>query len=208
MEERKLTEKESIEIISSMISRTKQRYIGDGNIMLMWGYLSVGVAALVWIMLALTRNPSWNWLWFLIWIIGGMLTPVMARRQESEKMVKTYSDKVTSQIWSVVGYSAIVMTVCCLGLMLIKGVDTWMAWFAFALIIVPFAEISQGVVLKEKCLVAGGASALVIGIFTLCCIVGGVKLVAYWFLPLFMLAFICMMVIPGHILNHKAKARK
>ena len=69
MEEKKISEKESLEIITEMISRTKERYIGDGNIMLLWGYLSVGIAALVWIMLVLTRNPMWNWLWFAIGVI-------------------------------------------------------------------------------------------------------------------------------------------
>lgn len=36
MEDRKLTEKESLEVIASMIARTKQCYIGNGNILLMW----------------------------------------------------------------------------------------------------------------------------------------------------------------------------
>ena len=45
MEERKLTEKESLEVITTMIARTRERYIGDGNIMLMWGYLTVAVVA-------------------------------------------------------------------------------------------------------------------------------------------------------------------
>lgn len=51
MDERKLTEKESLEVITSMIQRTKERYIGNGNIMLMWGYLVGVVSMLVWIML-------------------------------------------------------------------------------------------------------------------------------------------------------------
>ena len=41
MKDRKLTEKESLEIITSMIARTKERYIGNANILLMWGYLVV-----------------------------------------------------------------------------------------------------------------------------------------------------------------------
>lgn len=48
MEEKRLTENESIEIITSMINRTKDRYIGSGNIMLMWGYLVVAVTIFVW----------------------------------------------------------------------------------------------------------------------------------------------------------------
>lgn len=48
MEERKITEAESIEIITSMISRTKDRLVkGSGNILLMWGYLIVAVTALI-----------------------------------------------------------------------------------------------------------------------------------------------------------------
>lgn len=51
MEKKKLTHQESIDIIAEMIFRTKERYIGDGNIMLMWGYLTVAVTILVWVLL-------------------------------------------------------------------------------------------------------------------------------------------------------------
>lgn len=204
MEERKLTEKESLEVITTMIARTRERYIGDGNIMLMWGYLTVAVTVLVWVLLAITCHPACNWLWFLIWIIGGTATPIMARKKERETGVKTYSDKLTSRIWSTVGFSAIFSTFCCLGFLLFRGISTWSMMFTFALIIVPFAEIAQGVILNERSIVAGGGIGLTIGIFTTCCIAGGIPLYANWYLPLFMIAFIAMMIVPGHILNHKA----
>lgn len=205
MEERKLTEKESLEVITSMIERTRQRYIGDGNIMLMWGYLTVGVSALVWAMLLITNNQVWNWLWFLIWIIGGTLTPVMARKQRREEGVMSYSDKVSSQIWSTVGFTAIAATFFCLAFLLIGGIDSWLMMFSIALVIVPMAEIAQGIVVEEKCLVVGGAIGLAAGLFTLCCIAGRVALNASWFMPIFIVAFAAMMIVPGHILNRKAK---
>lgn len=205
MEDKKITEKESLDIITAMISRTRERYIGDGNIMLMWGYLTVGVALLVWLLLLLTRNQAWNWLWFLIWIVGGTLTPIMARKQQVRSGVKSYSDKITSQLWSVVGFSARASTFCCLAFLLIGGIDSWKMMFAFALIIVPFAEIAQGIVVKEKSLVGGGGVGLAVGIVTMCCIAGGVPLAAAWFMPLFIVAFAAMMIVPGHILNHKAR---
>lgn len=208
MEDRKLTEKESLEVITSMIARTKERYIGDGNIMLMWGYLIVAVSALIWTLLTFTHNPAWNWLWFLIWIIGGIATPIMARKSQTKHGVKNYSDKITSMIWSAVGFCAIASAAMCLGFLLIKGIDAWAMMFAFALIIVPFAEIAQGIIIKEKSLVAGGAVGLLVGIFTLCCIAGHVALYASWFMPLFIIAFIGMMIIPGHILNIKARNKK
>lgn len=206
MEERKITEAESVEIITSMISRTKDRLVkGSGNILLMWGYVIVTVAALIWVLLVTTKNPAVNWLWFLIWIIGGIATPVMAKRKRMETGAISYTDRLTSNMWSVVGFSAIASTFLCLGFLFVGGKDSWSMMFAFALIIVPMAEIMQGLVIKEKSLVAGGSIGLVIGLFTMCCISAHIVLVATWFMPIFIIAFAAMMIVPGHILNSKAK---
>lgn len=209
MEERKISENESIEIITSMIARTKERYmLGDGNIMLMWGYVTASVAILVWVLLAITHNPAVNWLWYLIWIIGGIATPIMAKKQTVEKGVKTFTDKIISRIWSIVGISAIVSTAVCLGLFLAKGIDAWAAMFIFALIIVPFAEIANGIVLNESSYVWGGTLGLTVGIFITGCIAGNIAMKASWLMPLFIGAFFCMMVIPGHVVNYKARKQQ
>ncbi len=173
--------------------------------MLMWGYLTVAVAALIWTLLVITHNSSWNWLWYLIWIIGGIATPIMAKKEQRKSGVKNYSDTLSSRIWSTVGFSAIAATVICLAMLFAKGIDAWSSMFALALIIVPFGEIAQGIVIKEKSLVVGGAIGLCVGLFTMACIAGHVMLNATWFMPMFIIAFIAMMIIPGHILNGKAK---
>ena len=206
MEEKRINEKESIEIITSMIARTKERYsLGDGNIMLMWGYLTLSISVLVWVLLAVSHNPAFNWLWYLIWLIGGIATPIMAKKNAVKKGAKTYTDKIISRLWSMVGFSAIVCTFACLGLLLVGGVEAWSAMFVFALIIVPFAEIANGVVLNESSYIWGGSIGLSAGIFLTCCIAGNVALTVSWVMPLFIAAFICMMIIPGHVVNHKAK---
>lgn len=208
MEDKKLTEQESLELITTMIHRTRERYIGDGNIMLMWGYLTVAVAILVWVMLVLTHHPAWNYLWFLIMIVGGILTPVMARKEQSERGMKSYSDRLTSQIWTVIGYTSIAAALMCVAFLLVGGIDSWMMMLGFALTLVPFAEIVQGIVVNEKSMIVGGSIGLLIGIFTECCIVGRVTLYAVWFMPLFILAFAAMFIVPGHVINYKAKHRR
>lgn len=198
MEERKITEAESIEIITSMISRTKDRLVkGSGNILLMWGYLIVAVTALIWVLLVTTNNPAVNWLWFLIWIIGGIATPIMAKKERVASGSKSYTDKLTSQMWSVVGLTGIASALLCLGFLVIGGKDSWSMMFAFALIIVPMAEIMQGLVIKEISLIAGGSIGLLTGIFTTCCISAHVALMASWFMPLFIIAFAAMMIVPA-----------
>ncbi len=205
MEDKKLTEKESLEVITSMIARTKARYLGSGNILLMWGYLAVFSSILVWILLAATQQNVWNWLWFAIPVIGMPLTSIMARREKRTDGVVTYSDKITSHLWSIFGVSEIVLTLICLGFSLIGGIKCWTAMIVYTIIAAPFAEIAQGLIVKEKSLTWGGIVGLAIGMVLVCCVTGKIPLLASWFMPLFILFWVVMMIVPGHIINHKAK---
>lgn len=209
MEERDITSQESMAIINEMIQRSKtRRLIGDGNILLLWGYLTVGIAVLVWVLLALTHHPAMNWLWYLIWIIGGIATPIMARKRRDNAGATTYADKICNSVWSVVGFSAIAMTFLCLGFLLFGGKDAWSSMLMLPLLIVGFAEIVQGIVIREKSMIWGGSIGILSGLITLCCIASGVSLYAYWFMPMFILTFAVMMIIPGHILNNKSKQER
>lgn len=71
--------------------------------------------------------------------------------------------------------------------------------------IIGMATSVQGIIIKEKSLIYGGAFSVICGGF----LVAGVLAGAYWLQMysslLFIISFIVMMIIPGHILNHKAK---
>ena len=205
MVEKRMTEKESLEIITKMIERTKVRYsLGDGNILLMWGYLIVVVSLLVWGLLWLTRNNACNWCWFLIPLVGGIATSLMAKKKHEAGAAISYSDRIISRLWTAVGLSFLLLTIFCLFFTYALSVDCWVAMLVYCLIVTPAAEMVNGIVLKEASMQWGGAIALVIGLFTLCCVTGGIVLYASWFMPLFIIAFIVMMIIPGHIINRKA----
>lgn len=204
MIEKQLTEKESLEIITKMIERTKERYsLGDGNIILMWGYLTVAVTLLVWGLLLLTHNNACNWCWFLIPLIGGIATPLMAKNKQKSGAV-SYSDRIISRMWTTVGVSFMLLTLFCLVFPFAFRVDCWIAMLVYCLIVTPVAEMINGIVLKETSMQWGGGIALIIGLGILCCVTGGIVLKAIWFMPLFICAFVVMMIIPGHIINHKA----
>ena len=207
MEEKKLTEKESIELITAMISSTKDRYIGNSKNMLMWGYLVVAVAIIVWIMLAITHNEEYNWLWFLIPVVGLTATVVMASKERRKNGVKTYSDRITSSMWTFVGVYELIAMLGCFCFAFFGTIQCWNMILAFTLVMVPFAEIVQGIIIREKSLMVGGGIGLAVGIVTTCCISGGVALDVNWYMPVFIMAFVAMMIVPGHILNSKPTAR-
>lgn len=207
MEERKLTEKESLEVITSMIARTKAKYLGSGNILLMWGYLIAVISIIVWLLLAVTHNNAWNWLWFAIPIVGCPATAVMARKEQRVNGVTTCFDKITSRMWTIFGVSEIALTVVCLAFAFLGEINCWSAMLVYSLLLAPGTEIAQGLIFKEKSLIGGGIAGLSVGIITICCVAGGIPLTANWYMPLFIFAWICMMIIPGHIINNRAKER-
>ncbi len=207
MEEKKINERESIEIITSMIASTKAKYLGSGNIMLMWGYLVTTISILVWALLATTHHNAWNWLWFAIPLAGCPATIVMGRKEQRVNGVITCFDKITSRMWTLFGISEIALTIVCLAFAFFGGVNSWISMLVYSLLLAPGLEIVQGLIFKENSLVCGGVAGLLIGVITICCVTGGIPLVANWYMPLFILAWVCMMIIPGHIINSKAKKR-
>ena len=206
MEEKKINEKESLAIIAEMIDRTKNRLrIGDGNMLLLWGYTSLAVTALTLSVLIITQHQASNWLWFLIWLIGGSVSARICRRRDCESSVRTYIDNITSGLWSLVGSCAILITAICLIMMLVGGRDCWVAMLVFGLLIVGIAVAIQGIIIKEKCLVAGGSVGIMCGAIVMCFAIAGISISIWWAFPLIAVSFISMLIVPGHILNHKAR---
>lgn len=205
MEEKRLTEKESLELIAGMIRNTKSKLeIGDGNMLLFWGYLSIGVAVVVGLAALLTHSPQCNWLWLLIPIIGFPLMKYWERKKKSEMLVSTYVDKISAGIWKIVGGLGFSGTLMCIGFRLF-GYNVWQLMFIYPFIIVGFAGAVQGVVIRENSLIIGGIFSIIAGGFVTCCCIAGIPLSMDWACTLFIFCFICMAIVPGHIINNKAK---
>ena len=188
-----------------MIARTKARYLGSGNILLMWGYLVVITMITVWAMLSATHNPVWNWLWFAIPIIGFPTTSMMAHREQRHRGVTSYSDKITSRLWTIFGISEIVLIILCFGFSVLWEIDCRGAMLVYSILLAAGTVIAQGLIVKENCLIFGGILGLIAGMITVCCVVGEVPLRVNWYMPLFIFAWVAMMIIPGHILSNKEK---
>ena len=205
MEERKLNEKESLELIARMISNTRSRLQTDnGNVYLLWGYTSVAVALLIYAIGFFSTHPGWNFLWFLIWVIGGTLTGHILKKEKEKEAPKSYTDRLTGGLWSIVGYCALIATTLCLYFMLFRGSDCWPLLLVFSLFVIGFATSMQGIILKEKSLIYGGGIGMLAGGWVTCCLMAGIPLLNTWMTPLFIISFICMMIVPGHLINRKA----
>ena len=208
MEDKRLNNQESLELITNMINKTKRKlHIGEGNLLLWWGYTSAIVGLLVGVSLILTGgNPACNWLWFLIWIVGGIGMMVIKRKNKNriEKEPKTYVDRLTSNLWFTNGCAFAFGTLLSI-VFNFYGISTWIVMLILAFILSGFSANMQGCIIQEKSMIIGGGFTLFAGIFVLCCVIADVPLTVEWVIPLFVLCFVVTMIIPGHILNAKAK---
>ncbi len=204
MEEKIINEKESIELIARMISDTKSRLeVGDGNILLYWGLLTVAVATIVWCAVTITGNAAYNGLWGLLafgWLFNYRLT-----KEKKSRGYRSYTDKMCSVIWTTVGVLGLCGVVMCVVFQYATGYSSWFAMFLYALIIVGSGVVGSGAALKIKSMVYGGAFSILYGMVIMCCILTGVALDFIWMMPGFILCFALMMIVPGIEMSRLAR---
>ncbi len=190
MEEKRLNEKESLELIAQMIRNTQQKLEkGNGLPFLTWGYTTVAVSVLVWYLFSSTGNPHWNYLWFLIPVIG---FPTMMRTiRKQEKGVKTYIDKIIGYVWIAFGIAGLAVST--------SAIFLWNLPILFIIVLMMGTGTAiTGMIIRFKPIIFSGFAGILLSF--LCLIVKG-----YESILVFALIFLVMMVIPGHILNWKGR---
>lgn len=207
MEERKLTEKESMELIATMIENTRQRLVrGAGDMLLFWGYLCVVVALIHYLFLYMGLQLSFpaKAIWWLIPLVGIPYTLIAKSRSTRTRNVLTYTDKLSISLWNyVLWLSFAAMAIG--ALFFILGFNVWYVMVLFTFFVVGVAVSVQGIIINEKSMIWGGGFSVVSGGFLVAGMISGASWLGMLTCPLFIIAFIVMMIIPGHILNHKAK---
>lgn len=196
MEDKKLSEKESLELITQMIQNTRRNLdTGSGNMFLLWGYVCALLTLVVWIGVSLTQNPVWMWGFWGIPVIGYLLSYILMRRKE--KPVKLYIDKVLNEVWQVLG-------IVCMGVVL------WATYFHRFEIILPLCAILislgslfTGSIIRYTIFSGFPGFGIALGVKMLFDVLD--KSFSLQVLPEFILVIIFAMIIPGHILNYKAK---
>jgi len=192
MEEKNFSEKESLELISRMIQNTQRKMEqGAGTPMLIWGFATVITTLIVWYMVKSTQNYQWNFLWFLIPVLG---TIGMFLMKKPSKGVRTYIDKVIFYIWLVLGCTGLLISCLCILHVM------WSFPILFVIIVIMgMGTILTGLVAGFKPFIIGGILGILVGIAQY--IISGYDIT----MLLFVSAFVVMMIIPGFILNYRAR---
>ena len=209
MDEKKLTPQESMELITSMIQNTKRRVATpDLRISVMWAVLTIVTAIAAWALLSTTHNPLYNFIWFAIPVIGIPTNILMAQNDRNKSMTKSYLDKVSESISKSVGYIAMGLTIGCFIAQQCGYPQAWLAMFYYAFIIVGFGAMTSGFLLRENSYVFGGLFSIFSGFAIIVCNICQIPLYYSWVVPLYILCFLLMFIVPAFIISRKIKAQE
>ena len=106
MEERKMNEAESLELITSMINDSRARMGRDfGTPFLVWGYTTVFVSIIQALIVACVDDfMPYLWLWFAIPLIGW---PLMLSLNRQESGAVNYIDRCVGAVWTGIGIASV-----------------------------------------------------------------------------------------------------
>ena len=204
MKQNNLTEKESLELITSMIQQTKQTMQrGSGNIFLYYGYTAVVIAALVYLLCSATAQMIWHSLWFLMFV--PMIVEKILQRKQQPAVV-TYIDKAISNVWVVINalFVVTVLTVTIIGMF--TQIYPFILVLPLALLYVGIGTACTGVITNDKSMTYFPVVSFVISIYMLVTLFTTGRAHLEWNL-LAGLSFVIILVIPGHILNRKSQKK-
>lgn len=143
----------------------------------------------VWAAVSCTGDIRWNYLWFMLPLLGGALM-YFTRPKATEGSVHTYVDRVLDLIWSVIGPATLLISTLAICFVVRFPV-------AFTvLLMIGLGTTINNLIIGFKPGVAGGIAGIVLASVSL--VVTG-----NWHAGLFLAAFVLMTIIPGHILNYR-----
>jgi phosphatidylglycerophosphatase A len=97
MEEKKLSEEESLKIITEMISKAKSDYRESGVSALLWGAI-ITICSIVSFLGAYFEMPFLNNIWWLT-IVAVVFQIIFSIRENRKRKFKTYNEDAMGGIW-------------------------------------------------------------------------------------------------------------
>lgn len=187
-----MKEQEALQLIETVISKTKKDLTDNGIFYLIWGW-AVFIAALSHLALEvmpIAYIPS-PFVWPIFMSTAGIISAIIAKKQMAKQQVKSYAEEFIKTMWFAFGIS----------LALSIFITLWaepMLCYPIVLIFYGMGTFTVGKIIKFKPLIIGGIicwllsiASLFVNFNTQLAILAAGILISY--------------IIPGHILYKQAK---
>jgi hypothetical protein len=190
-EEKEMTEKDSLQLITSMINKARNRFNETGILYLIYGWIIFICSLVQFIALYFFKSQNAYYIWYLTWA-AVIYQVIYLRKKRASQKTRTYTDEIVGYVWLVF--------IICISLLIflqlyLKSIATINPSI---LVLYGMPTFLSGVILKSNPLKIGG----------ICCWL--LAIVSIFILPEFQLLIIAVAVvvawiIPGYLLKQKFK---
>lgn len=158
-------------------------------------------------MLLATNDPRYAWLYMVIPIAGFTVSGIKTYKAKRKSHVaSTYASNTINNVWAIISAVFAVYAISCL--LHFGEVRSWNGMFLLGMLLPGIGTYTTGVILKEKSIQMCGLLGVVIGTGLLRDFVCGEQVISIMQMGQMVLSFVITLIIPGHILNFKAKKQQ
>jgi len=147
--DKELSPQESIELIRSMIAKTKTAVADNSFYLLFWGWLVFGCCITQYILKVYIHYPNHYFVWWLT-PLGGVVSGIYGSRQAKRQRVKTFVEEALDYVWISLMLSFIVLVIVNM-----TG-NEWAHAFTYYILIYAIGTFITGSLIRFRPLVIGG----------------------------------------------------
>jgi hypothetical protein len=182
---------QSLQVIQSMISKTKQDMSDDGIYFLVWGWITFIACTGQFILKHIINYDQHYQVWWLV-VVGIVFSIWYGIKEDKQRRVKTYIGEAMKYLWIGMGVSYFVLG------MILSKIGWGSSVFPFFIMLYGLGTFVSGSIIKFRPLIIGGIIAWVLAI--------GAAYMEYDYQMLFGAAAILISyIIPAYMLRYKNK---
>jgi hypothetical protein len=187
-EDKDFSPQESLALIQTMISKTKDSFADNTFYFLFWGWLVFGCCVVSYSLKVFLHYPNHFYIWWLM-PVGGVITWIYGARQAKKERVKSFVDEALDYVWMAVGLAFFVLV-----LVNVIGGQTWQTAFTYYILLYAIGTFVTGNLIRFKPLIIGGLINFVLAVVSIRFGYDNQLLVGA-------LAILISYIIPGHLLR-------
>lgn len=186
-----MSEKESMELITSMINKAKNRFSERGYLYLLWGWVILVCCIAQFVLLHFVDYEIASYVWFLTWIVVIYQT-IYIRKSKKTQKAKTYTDEIIAIVWITFFICLMLVTFICIQFKKFEMI------YPVMLVLYGIPTFLSGFIMKFKPLMMGGICCWVLALIS--------PFIAFEYqLLLIALAVIAAWIFPGYLLQRRFK---
>ena len=193
--EKGLSPQESLELIRSMINKTKDSVADDSFYFLLWGWLVFACCITQFILKVYFHYPHHYFVWWLM-PVGGVISAIYGSKQSRKQKVKSFVDESLEYLWISLAIAFIVLV-----FINVLGKTSWQTAFTYYILLYGIGTFVSGRLLRFRPLVIGGLINFALAAVS-------VKFSYDYQILIGSAAILISYIIPGHLLRIRYQQHK